>query len=263
MNKKNLPRTKAITLDQSEKSIIDNGNGEVSGYASIFGNVDQVGDVVERGAFTKTLQQRGDKVLFLWQHNKHEVIGKIVELHEDEKGLFFRAQFAPTPRGQEARELIKMGALGGFSFGYNVINEAREHLNNGRVINRLKELRINEISAVSQPCNEEAVAVGVKSVEDKFSDEEMALIEEFKSSLISQRTAEQQDGVSEGSKGNLEANEGEEDAHPGPITAEEIIAALADVEEEKSAKELDLSAVKEAVEFALLKEDLRRTLLNK
>lgn len=269
MNKKTfLSRTKAISLDQSQKSIVDTGSGEVSGYASIFGNIDQHNDVVERGAFTKTLQERGDKVLFLWQHNKHEVIGKIVELREDEKGLFFRAQFAPTPRGQEARELIKMGALGGFSFGFNVVNETRERLTSGRLVNRLKELRISEISAVSQPCNEEAVAVGVKSVEDEFSEDEMALIEEFKSNLIAQRTADMDESPSEAPEGVEGVNEAlhaaADEAAESAKAVEELGQLLVEEAPAEEAQQpeaaLDLNAVKEAIEFAFIKEQLRRSL---
>ena len=190
MTNKTLPRTKALSVDSAVKSISDIGNGEVEGYASIFGNIDHHGEIVERGAFTKTIAERGDKVLFCWQHNKHEIIGKIVELREDQKGLYFRAQFAPTPRGQEARELLKMGALGGFSFGFNVLQESQERLSNGRPITRLKQLRLTEISAVSQPCNEEALPLGVKSVDaTDFNDAEIALIEDFKNNLIAQRTA--------------------------------------------------------------------------
>lgn len=252
MNDKNLPRTKALSFEHAVKSVTDIGNGEVEGYASIFGNIDQHGEIVERGAFTKTIAERGDKVLFCWQHNKHEIIGKIVELREDQKGLYFRAQFAPTPRGQEARELLKMGALGGFSFGFNVIQEAQERLSNGRPVVRLKQLRLTEISAVSQPCNEEALPLGVKSLDEpEFNDAEMALIEEFKNSIIAQRTADTDEGVSEEPEGIVDQVE---PAHPEPITEEQIIAAL----EEPHSEVIDAEQVKEALQLAFLKEDLRR-----
>ena len=254
MNNKNLPRTKALSVEHAVKSVSETGNGEVEGYASIFGNIDQHGEIVERGAFTKTIAERGDKVLFCWQHNKHEIIGKIVELREDQKGLYFRAQFAPTPRGQEARELLKMGALGGFSFGFNVLQETQERLSNGRPITRLKQLRLTEISAVSQPCNEEALPLGVKSVEaPEFSDEEMALIEEFKSNLLAQRTAEQSDDVSEGSEGIAEAIEAVADAAAAACEAVEEWVA-------EQEPEIDAEQVKKAIQFAFLKDGIRRSL---
>jgi len=43
---------------------------EFEGYASTFGNEDLVGDIVEKGAFKKTIQERLPKNLIkvLWQH---------------------------------------------------------------------------------------------------------------------------------------------------------------------------------------------------
>ena len=42
--------------------------GQVSGYGSVFGNVDQGGDVVEKGAFDTSLKARGMPVM-LWGHD--------------------------------------------------------------------------------------------------------------------------------------------------------------------------------------------------
>ncbi len=36
-------------------------DGEFSGYAAIFGNVDSVGDVIEKGALTKTIREDFDR----------------------------------------------------------------------------------------------------------------------------------------------------------------------------------------------------------
>jgi hypothetical protein len=43
-------------------------DGSFEGYAAVFGNVDSYGDVIEKGAFAKTLQEN-PTVPILWQHN--------------------------------------------------------------------------------------------------------------------------------------------------------------------------------------------------
>ena len=69
-------------------------NGEsrtISGYAAVFNNKDKAGDILIKGCFAKSIQDRGpesqanDKIIMLWQHDQHEPIGKITKLIEDEK----------------------------------------------------------------------------------------------------------------------------------------------------------------------------------
>ena len=45
---------------------VDEENNVFEGYASIFGNKDAGGDIVQRGAFKKTLQEGGNRVKVLW-----------------------------------------------------------------------------------------------------------------------------------------------------------------------------------------------------
>ena len=46
------------------------GDGNVEGYASLFGEIDQARDMVMPGAFTKTLAQRGlRRIPMLFQHD--------------------------------------------------------------------------------------------------------------------------------------------------------------------------------------------------
>ena len=77
------------------------GNGHrdgfvFGGYASTFGNLDGVGDVVRRGAYTQSLRER-PVVPVLWQHDAHEPIGKTTLLVEDEYGLLFKGRLDDTP----------------------------------------------------------------------------------------------------------------------------------------------------------------------
>lgn len=150
-------------------SSFDEQKGTVEGYASKFGVIDQVNDVVMPGAFKKSLEGGAKSIRFLWQHDRSEPIGIFTELKEDANGLSFTAQFANTQRAQEARELMKMGAIDSFSIGYVPVKE-EQGVQNGRNVNMLKEVRLFEISAVTFPCNTEAKLNAIKSeLDDAFA----------------------------------------------------------------------------------------------
>ena len=102
-----------------------NEKGEIEGYASVFGNLDRNGDIVERGAFKKTIEEfsAGKKPKLLWQHDTAEPIGIIDELFEDDHGLFVKAHLLmDLPKAKEVYLLLKNKALDSFSIGYRIRN---------------------------------------------------------------------------------------------------------------------------------------------
>lgn len=135
-------------------------NGEFEGYAAYFGNVDHYGDVIERGAFRKTLLDKGGRVPLLWQHRVDEPIG-IVELEEDELGLRVKRGWLDmgVQRAKEAYSLLKSGVLRGLSIGYDSVKEVWE--GSTRI---LKELRLWEVSLVTFGANPLALVTDVKAV---------------------------------------------------------------------------------------------------
>ena len=149
----------------------DDGNGQIEGYASTFiRKPDSYGDVVKKGAFTKTLAERwngGKGIPFLWAHKMDDLKAFIgtAEAEEDEKGLRFVATFDDTEEAQKVRQLYKDGRLRKFSFAYDVIEEGLVTLEDGMKANELRELDLFEISAVTVPANDDADVVDVKSAE--------------------------------------------------------------------------------------------------
>jgi len=156
MKKTKLIHTKTFKATYAEP----NEDGQFTGYASIFGVKDEVGDIVDPGAFKKSLQEK-KRFPFLWQHFSFEPIGW-VELEEDEKGLrIVKGQLIlDTQRGKEARALIKEGAIQGISFGYEVMQEEKQEDGN-----HLKEIKLWEVSAVTFPAQKLAGVDAIKSVE--------------------------------------------------------------------------------------------------
>jgi uncharacterized protein len=142
----------------------ENNKGIFTGYGSIFGNEDQGNDIMQKGAFTKSLMNRPvSKVKMLYQHKTDEPIGVFTEIYEDSKGLFVKGQLAMgTQRGREAYELLKMGALDGMSIGFRADPEKQGYNENKRGVRTLKEVDLMEISLVTFPMNESALIETVK-----------------------------------------------------------------------------------------------------
>jgi HK97 family phage prohead protease len=138
--------------------------GVFSGYGSIFGNEDQGNDIVQKGAFTKSLQDRpATKVKMLFQHKTDEPIGVFEEIYEDQKGLFVKGRLAlGTQKGREAYELLKMGALDGMSIGFRADPQKQGYNENKRGVRTLKQVDLMEISLVTFPMNERALITSVK-----------------------------------------------------------------------------------------------------
>jgi HK97 family phage prohead protease len=131
--------------------------GAIEGYAATFGNVDNVGDVILSGAFSKSLLTRKPKML--WQHDSDDIIGVWNEAFEDLSGLLVKGIFANTQCGNEARELAKIGAVTEMSIGYSV-SKASYRSDGIRV---LEELDLYEVSLVTFPANDKAKITRVKS----------------------------------------------------------------------------------------------------
>ena len=108
----------------------DENTGEFSGYAAVFGNVDSGGDVIEKGAFAKTIVEDFARIKILSQHNSYDLpIGKPLELREDEKGLYIRGKISDTQTGRDIRTLLKDGVLAELSIGYDAVDFEASYIN--------------------------------------------------------------------------------------------------------------------------------------
>ena len=153
---------KKLTFHSDVKAV--NDKGTFTGYGSIFGNEDQGSDIMQKGAFTKSLENRpASKVKMLYQHKTDEPIGVFENMYEDEKGLFVKGRLAMgTQKGREAYELLKMGALDGMSIGFRADPDKQGYNENKRGVRTLKEVDLMEISLVTFPMNESALIETVK-----------------------------------------------------------------------------------------------------
>jgi HK97 family phage prohead protease len=145
--------------------------GSFEGLLSPYGNVDGGGDVVEPGAYTKTLQEHGNKVPLLWQHKTDTPVGDLT-LEDRPDGLWCKGQLLMAlGDAVKAHLLIKARIVKGLSIGFETVKDSVE-----KGIRHLKEIRLYEGSIVTFPMNEAAMITSVKGSKDAKGDfnEELA-----------------------------------------------------------------------------------------
>lgn len=154
---------KAIAFDDSQVNMEER---TFKGYASTFGNVDEVGDIIEAGAFTKSIQERGPngtkQIKVLWQHDAP--LGMPTVMFEDSKGLYVEGKISKTRLGDEALELMRDGVVDRMSIGFS-IPQGKAYYDDEMKVRKIKEIKLFEFSPVTFPANELAVVTGVKNLE--------------------------------------------------------------------------------------------------
>lgn len=153
------------------------------GFASKFGNLDLHNDIIEKGAFAKTIQERFPKKMIkvLWQHM--EPIGMPEVLEETDDGLYVKGKISKTRLGDEAIELMKDGVVDGMSIGYDVI---KDNFDDEKGIRYLRELKLYEVSIVTWGANPEAGITNIKHLQalnTMFKGENIQSLEEIKTRL--------------------------------------------------------------------------------
>lgn len=146
------------------------GYKTLAGYVSAFGNVDAQDDVVDPGAFAKTIIERVDagKVKLLTDHvwSVATTMGTFARAGEDSKGLEFEADLIQRVGWvQDAAEAAAQGHVSGLSIGYETMRRYYETLKAaaGKRIRHLAEIKLYEGSLTPFPANELATVTGVKA----------------------------------------------------------------------------------------------------
>jgi len=149
-------------------------SGLVIFYASVFGNTDLGGDVIEAGAFKKTLRENLKNIRHFKHHNPKLMPGVIQDLKEDDYRLLATSKLIlNTQLGKETYEEYKAMAEAGksmdHSIGYSTIKYEDDRATNSR---KLKELRLFEVSTLTEwGMNPLAQTVNVKSIDELLKEQ--------------------------------------------------------------------------------------------
>ena len=162
-------RTKALKTQPQD--FTDGKNGSISGYFATFDHDygDSYGDVIRKGAFLGTIARRkqtGHPFPLCFNHDFSCIIGRVTDIGEDNKGAYFTAEFFPTEKAQEVRNIVKSGVLWQFSFAYDTLDAGKVKAGDGTTVNELRELELYEISVVAVPANPRATLTDIKTDDD-------------------------------------------------------------------------------------------------
>lgn len=138
---------------------VDEKKGVVTGYASIFNNIDSDNEMVMPGAFLKTIQERGPesvkpRIKHLWQHDSWEPIAIPLVLEEDDRGLYFESKFGTDTFSRDKLQQHIDKIITEMSIGYNVI-KSEDIIDENDIFQyrKLLELKLWEYSSVTWGAN--------------------------------------------------------------------------------------------------------------
>ena len=128
----------------------------------MFDNVDYHGDIVRRGAFSKSLAS-GAPIPLLWEHKSSDPrnwVGDVISAVETADGLEVVGKFDLTSEhGQASYRNVKGRRVAGLSIGYAIRSAVKTAEGN-----ELRDLELVEVSIVARGANPAALVTSVKSV---------------------------------------------------------------------------------------------------
>lgn len=172
-----------------ELEVIKDDHGDmdfvfIKGIASSFGNTDRTGDIIEPGAFKKTikLMKEGKRqIVILNQHRMDQPIGVVDSLKEVGDKMHFEGRLARDHSiVKDMLSLLKMGALHSVSIGFNIVDSEMD--NDG--VRTIKEVDLWELSIVTIPANEKAVITSVKKDEEATMEKDEKIIDAIKAESV-------------------------------------------------------------------------------
>ena len=142
---------------------VDTVGRRITGYLSSFGNKDFDGDIIEKGAYSKSIKERKSDIFFLNQHDWKQPHGKFAVLQEDSKGLYFESE--PLVKGvsysEDALKLYEAGVIKEHSVGFVTVQSEFDNKSDTRI---LKELKLYEGSNVTLGANNNTPFTGTKNL---------------------------------------------------------------------------------------------------
>lgn len=155
----------------------------IEGYFSVFNSNYELWpgatESVAPGAFSGTL---GDDIRALIDHESRLVLGRnkagTLELREDSHGLWGRVRINPNDTdAMNLYERVKRGDVDQCSFGFDIIEEETEFLDDGSMHWTIEKVKLYEVSVVTFPAYE---ATGVSARKAEYEEIQRRRAESWK-----------------------------------------------------------------------------------
>ena len=165
---------------------VDSKNRVVTGYLSTFGVKDKHGDIIEKGAFSKSLMERKESIFFLNQHNWQQPHGKFAVIQEDEKGLYFESNpLIDTSYSMDVIKLYEAGIMREHSIGFSTVKQEYDRKTE---TNYLKELKLYEGSNVTIGANSDTPFTGFKTSMAEIKDQTKRILKALRDGTFTDET---------------------------------------------------------------------------
>jgi HK97 family phage prohead protease len=161
--------------DPIEFKDVDGRKGIVTGYFANFDSLDADGDIITKGAFTKTIAATGPgsakpRIKHLLNHDPSQPLGVITVLKEDNKGLYYESKLGTHGLGMDFVKMVESNLITEHSIGYQVRTFKQvtpwDEYREGDVKRELTELKLWEGSSLKEwGSNANTPLTGMKSVE--------------------------------------------------------------------------------------------------
>lgn len=166
------------TKSAFEIKAMDAGKREVAVYLSKFGVIDSDSDMIQRGAFAKSILERGvnsesnRKIAFLRNHDWDRPIGKFLKLEEDDYGLFAVAELGHSSYANDAWNDYQDGIIREHSIGFKYVQDKMRFIEDSNAPDgvgfwNITEVKLYEGSAVLFGANEFTPVVDVMKSEER------------------------------------------------------------------------------------------------
>ncbi len=154
---------------------VDADAGIFTAYISVWDNVDSYGDVMRKGAFSKTLEEwqaKGAPIPVLWSHRTDDPdmnIGHVIEAKEDDRGLLVKAQIdLDSPKGATVYRLMKGGRVREFSFAYSV-TDGSPQTKDGNSFYEIRGVNLYEVGPTPVGANPATELLDLKARADEVA----------------------------------------------------------------------------------------------
>lgn len=139
---RDLTRSAPFSFQRSDDDAEGDGR-TLRGYAAVFGEATEIDswegiftESIRKGAFRKTIREQTPVLQF--DHGRHPLIGSlpigsIVDLREDDEGLYVEARITDNWLMAPVRDAIAEGSVNGMSFRFEVVREQWRDAN-GKVL---------------------------------------------------------------------------------------------------------------------------------
>lgn len=183
----------ALVRDSKFKTRAEDGNLYIEGYFAVFGSEyrmwENAIETIDEDAFDDTLD--GD-IRALVNHDSTLVLGRTtagtLQLYVDRTGLW--GSITINQADQDAMNLyerVKRGDVSQCSFGFDIVDQSTEVMENGTTVWKLRKVKLYEVSVVTFPAYEDT---SVQARKNDFDVLRRQKKEEWKANMLARLKGE-------------------------------------------------------------------------